>query len=179
MFVQHFLNSLNNSIFEKENVRWRVSNDDISFFEEVVSVCKIHRITNVLDIACGTGNLIKLLNKNNIKSWGIDPQCVGDNIYKGTFDTVIKNQEKLWSYKFDCISVTNTLHGKYHTKNELEGLFLFFKNHSKYIVISNPSFDGLLDYFKLVHIFEDSHSDKSVEHRMYYNKTINYIKLIN
>ena len=70
------------------------------------------------------------------------------NIYAGTYDSIIKHQELLNNYKFDCITVHNTLHGNNHDYEELINLFKFFKKYCKYLIITNPVSKNILKKFK-------------------------------
>jgi hypothetical protein len=152
-----------------EDIRWTISKDDNDFFDSCVLKLKELKLTTVLDIACGGGNFVKSCNHNNIKAFGVDPRYNPDiNIYLGTFNDIIINQNNLNGYVFDCISIHNTLHGKYHTSGELNQLFDFLKKYAKYIIISHPILlSNLLDGLQLVHGFEGSHGAKSVFHKLY------------
>ena len=166
--MKTFLDSLNQKILKK-NIIWKISKDNINFFNECVSILNKFNLKTVLDISCGKGNFISLCLKNNIEGYGVDPiDNPNKRIYKGTYSSIIENSKLLGDYKFDCITIHNTLHGKGHNEKELKLLFEFFKNHGEYIIISNPIInENLLDDFKLIHSFKGSHSNKSVFHKLY------------
>lgn len=151
------------------DVRWKISNDDIDFFNSCVVTLQDLGVTNVLDVACGTGNFVNICNRNGITAYGIDPRMnENENIYLGTFNDIIVNQDKLNGFVFDCISIHNTLHGKYHTQEELVKLFKFLKTNAKYIIISHPiELGNLLDGLELIFEFDGSHGAKSVFHKLY------------
>lgn len=166
-YVNDFLNNIGD--INTSDIRWRISNDDIDFFNECIDVLKLHNIKTVLDISCGKGQFVSLCNQNNIESYGIDP--ISNNskhVFVGTYDSIINNSNLLSGYKFDCITVHNTLHGKHHDVLELEKLFNFLKHHTKYIIISNPiEYQGYFKFTKLIYEFNPSHADKSVFHKLY------------
>lgn len=154
--------------WEASEIRWRISKDDSIFFNKCVEILLEYEVSNLLDISCGLGNFVKLCNSSGIKAYGIDPvKNENENIYLGTFSSIIKSQEKLNKQKFDCITIHNTLHGKYHSCEELFELFQFLKNHCRYLVISDPSCPGLLDGLEMIYAFDGSHADKSVIHKLY------------
>tara|TARA_B100002019_G_scaffold28664_1_gene22513 strand:- start:767 stop:2095 length:1329 start_codon:yes stop_codon:yes gene_type:complete len=168
--IKNFLKSIKSNIPDSD-IRWKMSADDVDFFNEVVTKLKELDVTNLLDIACGAGNLVKMCRDSGIESYGIDPIINNDsNIYQGTFNDVIHNQQYLENTKIDCISITNTLHGRDHISEELQQLFNLFKRNAKYIIISHPfSFDYLLEGLTLKHEFKPSHGGgkKTVFHKLY------------
>jgi len=166
--ITNWLETLTTNI-SKQDVRWKISNDDIDFFNSCLLTLKEFNVTNVLDIACGAGNFVNICNKNGITAYGVDPQPnANENIFLGTFNDIIINQDKLNGFVFDCISIHNTLHGKYHIQEELTQLFKFLKMHAKYIIISHPPEIGnLLDGLDLLIDFDGSHGFKSVFHKLY------------
>tara|TARA_B100000902_G_scaffold27749_1_gene33389 strand:- start:2639 stop:3163 length:525 start_codon:yes stop_codon:yes gene_type:complete len=168
--IENFLKSIKGSI-PNSDIRWKMSADDLDFFNEVVTKLKELNVKNLLDIACGAGNLVKMCRDSGIESYGIDPLSNKDsNIYQGTFSSAIDNQRFLKDVKIDCISITNTLHGRDHISEELQQLFNLFKRNAKYIIISHPfGFDYLLEGLTLKHEFRPSHGGKSktVFHKLY------------
>lgn len=167
--ILRFLSSLEAYNVPREDIRWKISHDDVDFFTECLSILKKYNIRSVLDISCGIGNFVKICNINNIEAYGIDPiDNTYENIYRGTYASIINCQHELHTYKFDCICVHNTLHGKYHKVEELTELFLFFKMYAKYIIISDPIIDdSLVSQLQLEHVFNGSHGNKSAIHKLY------------
>ena len=167
--MKDFLSKVHDEKIDKSHVRWKKSPDDLDFFNEVITKLKELNVKNLLDLACGDGNLIKKCRYSNIEAYGIDPLDNKDsNIYQGTFSSVIDNQGFLKDVKIDCISITNTLHGKNHVEDELQKIFDFLKKYSKYIIISHPfGFDYLLEGLTLKHEFKPSHGGKTVFHKLY------------
>jgi ubiquinone/menaquinone biosynthesis C-methylase UbiE len=157
------------------DVKWRDSGHDMEFFQNCCQELINHNIKTVLDIACGrTGMFVQLCNQMGMNAWGIDP-IVDINIDKlipGTFESVVQNQHLLENFKFDCVTVHNTLHGKYHNANTVKQLFEFFRNHTKFIVISIPPFqqlgiDDLTTSFDKLYDFDGSHGGKSCYHKLF------------
>lgn len=167
--ILRFLSSLEAYKVPREDIRWKISNDDNNFFNECVSILQKNNISSVLDISCGLGNFVKMCNQQDLQAIGIDPIPNDDkNIYLGTYDIIIRCQDELKDYRFDCICVHNTLHGKYHNIQELSMLFSFFKNHAKYLIISDPVIDNtFVQGLELIHTFKGSHGNKSVIHKFY------------
>jgi len=163
-----FFKILNQTSIPENNIRWRISDGDSNFFKECLSKLLEYNVKSILDISCGKGEFVNLALDQNIEAYGIDP-LLNDhpNIHLGSFDSIIKNQNYLNNFKFDCITIHNTLHGKYHQDEELKSLLSFIKVFSKYFVISSPINLSLIKDFKCIHEFNPSHGNKSVHHKLY------------
>ena len=125
----------------------------------------------ILDICCGKGSFVNIcIERHGMEAYGIDPSITTkDNLYKGTIDSVLKNQNLLNDFKFDCISIQNTLHGKHWQNDELISILQFLKKFSKYIVITDPikNTDVKLTGLTNIHSFEGSHKQSSAKHQIY------------
>lgn len=155
--------------YDYEEIRWGISKGDNDFFESCKNKLKEYPIKTLLDIGCGKGEFIRMCNKEKFEAFGIDPITEGENIYKGTFNSLINAK---FIPNVDCVTIHNILHGKGHSKETIQGLFNFFKKHSKYIVISEPKFKKLnlpilTNEFELLYVFLGSHGKKSVVHKLY------------
>lgn len=167
--VKNFLNLVSSVSISANDIRWKITNDDIDFFNECLKILLEYKINTVLDISCGSGKFVNICNNNGIHAYGVDPiPNNNENIYLGTFSSIINSQDSLNEYEFDCICVHNTLHGKYHNLQELDLLFKFFKKHTKYLIISDPIIDNkFIQDLELMHVFQGSHSNRSVIHKFY------------
>ena len=170
--IKNFLETTSNE--NEGKIRWKTSNGDNDFFDKCANKLQSLGVTSVLDIACGTGEFVKICNnKYKIEAYGITPEREGKPrdsfFYNGTFESILKNQKLLNDVKFDCITIHNTLHGYHWKDSELEELLNFMKEHSKYIVISKPqhnkkvSLDGLNEIYK----FSGSHGGGLTIHLIY------------
>tara|TARA_Y100000389_G_scaffold175834_1_gene186893 strand:- start:3758 stop:4285 length:528 start_codon:yes stop_codon:yes gene_type:complete len=157
------------------NVRWKNSGPDLDFFNICADKLNDLRVKTILDICCGNGDFINICTeKYGMKSYGIDPLITTNyNLYNGTIDSVLKNQNLLNDFKFDCISIQNTLHGKYWQDNELISILQFLKKFSKYIVITDPINNPDINLIGVtkIHSFAGSHGSNSAMHHIYEVKT--------
>ena len=157
------------SPMKRGTVRWKTSDGDMDFFRVCMNKLREYPIKTILDVACGKGEFVAICNREGLDAWGIDPSNKGYRICKGTFESLIRTE----SFPImDCITVHNTLHGKYHIREEIQGLFDFFQEHTKYVVISEPNYKELglprlTRGFMLLHTFKGSHDDKGVIHKLY------------
>ena len=136
--LSRFLESIdcNNS-----SIRYKDSGGDKTFFNACADKLNELNVITILDICCGKGGPFVDIcrTKYNMNAYGIDPRVTTkDNLYAGTIENVILNQNLLDNFKFDCISIQNTLHGKHWTDDEIIDILKFMKRFSKFIVISDP-----------------------------------------
>jgi len=167
-----FLKSLPD--YNSDDVKWGTSPGDKDFFEICKNKLKEYPIKTVLDVACGRGEFIETCNKEGFVAYGIDPVNSGNDIYSGTFESLINAQSVPI---IDCVTIHNVLHGRGHSKKTILGLFDFLRNHSKYIVITEPDYKKmglpiLTNKFELLHTFSGSHGGKSAIHKLYKVKGI-------
>ena len=144
--VKSFLSTINKTHFDNLDVRWKISEGDNQFFKEIISILYKFNLKTVLDIGCGNGEFVSLCVENHIDAYGIDPveNSSEEKLYKGTIDTILRKSKLLGNYRFDCITILNFLHGKFHKEKELKLLFEFLKKHD----------------------FMGSHADKSTFHKL-------------
>ena len=167
--VKIFLESLTS----KEARRWATSLGDQKFFHKCARTLKRKlKVKTVLDIACGAGQFVDICRWAKMEAYGINPSVDEESsgyIYSGTFESALKNQDLLGNEKFDCITIQNTLHGKYWEDDEIRDLLTFMKKHSKYIVISDPiqNPNVELNGLKQIHAFRGSHGNQTVFHKIY------------
>jgi len=154
--------------------RWRTTTGDREFFDKCAKKLSSLAVKSVLDIACGKGEFVDICKSYDIKAYGISPFGEDDNpnqpnIYNGTFESVLLNKHLLEGEKFDCISIQNTLHGGEWIDDELIELLNFMKQHSNYIVITDPNNNPnvKLDGFKKIYEFDGSHGKKAAFHKIY------------
>ena len=170
--VKSFLSTINKTHFDNLDVRWKISEGDNQFFKEIISILYKFNLKTVLDIGCGNGEFVSLCVENHIDAYGIDPveNSSEEKLYKGTIDTILRKSKLLGNYRFDCITILNFLHGKFHKEKELKLLFEFLKKHADYIIISNPVIQSInekyINTFEKKHDFMGSHADKSTFHKL-------------
>ena len=185
MYISNFLNSLNS---DNSKIRWKASKGDVNFFESCAYELNSLNVKTVLDICCGMGEFVNICTKKyNMHAYGIDPivDCLepygidpetyksfteNDNLYTGSIESILATHSLLNNFKFDCISIQNTLHGKQWKTSEFNNIFKFLKKYSKYIVISDPA--NIPDFLclsgiKCLHKFHGSHGRNSVIHKIY------------
>ena len=173
MNILEQLQGINNIPINMNEIHWRISKNDINFFKSCITEFKKHDIKNVLDIATGEGEFVKMCLDNNIDAYGIDPfNNPHERIFKGTFSTAIEHLKSI-NVMFDCITVHNTLHGKQIMSEKLlMDLSTLFITKSKYIIISLPYWELYgknkkernelkekcnIKRFKKIHKFKKSH----------------------
>jgi len=165
------LNFLNSMTCNDSNIRWIDSGPDNVYFNICADKLNDLKVKTILDICCGRGSFVDIcIEKHGMEAYGIDPSITTkDNLYKGTIDSVLKNQNLLNDFKFDCISIQNTLHGKHWQNDELISILQFLKKFSKYIVITDPikNADVKLTGLTNIHSFEGSHKRGSAKHQIY------------
>ena len=168
---EHLSNFLKSIVNTKSTIRWKNSGPDIDHFTICADKLNDLKVKTVLDICCGDGDFVNICTKRHgMEAYGIDPIITTkNNFYKGTIDSVLKNQNLLNSFKFDCISIQNTLHGKQWQDEELINIIQFLKKFSKYIVISDPINNTNIKLTGLtkIHSFEGSHKRKLAKHQIY------------
>jgi len=169
--LENFLKSIN----KEGGNRWIDSGPDIDFFNICADELNSLKVKTVLDICCGAGDFINICTeKYNMEAYGIDPRVNNPykNLYNGTIESVILNQNLLNDFKFDCISIQNTLHGHLWQDEELINIIQFLKKFSKYIVISDPINNPNIKLSGLtkIHSFDYSHGGvkfKNFIHKIY------------
>jgi len=165
------LNFLDSLTCNDSNIRWADSGPDYDYFNICADKLNNLKVKTILDICCGRGSFVDRCRKRHgMEAYGIDPSITTkDNLYKGTIESVLKNQNLLNDFKFDCISIHNTLHGRQWQNDELISILQFLKKFAKYIVISDPinNEDVKLTGLTNIHSFEGSHRGKSTNHRIY------------
>jgi len=155
--------------YNSDDVEWGTSPGDKYFFEICKNKLKEYPIKTVLDVACGKGEFIVACNNDGFEAYGIDPVNKGNDIYTGTFESLI-NAKSI--PEIDCIAIHNVLHGRGHSRKTILGLFDFFKKYAKYIVITEPDYEKLdlpvlTNQFELLHTFSGSHRGKTAIHKLY------------
>ena len=167
--LSNFLKSITST---EDSIRWKKSDPDLDYFEICANKLNDLKVKTILDLCCGDGDFVNICTKKyGMEAYGVDPLIITkNNFYKGTIDNVLKNQNLLNNFKFDCISIQNTLHGKNWTNKEIVDIIQFLKKFAKYIVISdpinNPNINWHMHQTK-IHSFEGSHGNKLAYHQIY------------
>jgi precorrin-6B methylase 2 len=167
--LSRFLESINST---DSSIRYKDSGGDETFFNACADKLNELNVKTILDICCGTsGQFVEICTtKYNMNAYGIDPRTTTkNNLYTGTIENVISNQNLLDNFKFDCISIQNTLHGKHWTDDEIIDILKFMKRFSKFIVITDPihNLNVNLNGFTESHVFDGSHWNGTVIHKIY------------
>tara|TARA_Y100001980_G_C14487670_1_gene265162 strand:- start:405 stop:1106 length:702 start_codon:yes stop_codon:yes gene_type:complete len=110
-------------------------------------------IKSFLDIGCGNGNLINLMNQNKIKYLGVDADA---GIYKKTKNKFIKYFKdgyttekflKKHQKKYDCVVLMDVLE---HTDKFDELFKIALKKSNKYVMVGLPNEEYLLNRLRFL-----------------------------
>ena len=140
------------NIYFRDNIIYSKGYSSETYNLTKVFLRKHKDVESFLDIGCGDGVLLKLINKN-IDYMGVDADVGIKKKKKHNKIKYFKNASKTEKYlinlkkKYDCVALMNVLE---HTDSFLNLFNIALKKSKKYVLVALPNEDNIISRFRFL-----------------------------